>query len=84
MEENIKDDGFLGRLIYNGFIKNVPKNFPRITFCAEVKNTKGKPKHLLVKQDGKDFKFDYDIIEPYKNLDDLKILEDELFDKLSD
>lgn len=69
-------------ILYNEFVKKVPKNFRNVTFCSHVKSpTK---EYLRVIQSGEEFKFDYIDIQPHKRIEDLKTLEDRLFLTLKD
>lgn len=66
------------RTLYSLYVKSVIKNYPKVTFCSEVKDSKGKPKYLKVIQNNKTYKFEYNNIYPYNSINDLKELENRM------
>lgn len=68
-------------IIFNDFVKKVPKNFPGVTFCCLVKNRMGN--YLRVIQSGKEHKLYFENTDPVNNLQDLKNLEDRMFIELN-
>lgn len=69
-------------IIFNDFVKKVPKNFPNVTHCCLVRNKAGD--YLRVIQSKKEHKLYFRESDPVNNLQDLKNLEDRMFIELND
>lgn len=68
--------------LYNLFLKSVINNYPNVSHCSEVKDSKGKVKYVRVIQNNKEYKFTFDGIHPNNSLESLKTLEDNMFKNL--
>lgn len=72
-------DNSYSRVLYSLFLKSIPKNYPGISHCSEVKDGRGNIKCLRIFQNGNEYRFSYTNMKPFASINDLKRLEDEMF-----